>query len=49
MQEEMIKDMEELFERIRDEELENSGVKNLPDRIELYQAESRGYDANNTV
>ena len=34
MQEELIKDIEELFERILDEELENSGVKGLPDVIE---------------
>ena len=34
MQEELIKDIEELFERILDEELENSDVKGLPDVIE---------------
>jgi len=33
MQEELIKDIEELFERILDEELESGGVKGLPDVI----------------
>lgn len=49
MQEELIKDIEQLFEDILGKELENSNLKGLPERIESGWQSAGGQDADNKV